>query len=104
MATKKTTTAVKKVTVQKPIVIATAKLKSLLPVPVAKPKQTQLAVIEPKQTTEEMVMGEWIKKLSVTKQRMEKLNDIHKNILGELLKEAFVVYSEAVKIDLGEEF
>lgn len=104
MATKKTTTAVKKVTAQKPSDKKPTKPKSLLPVVVVETKQTQLAVIEPKQTTEETVMGVWIKKLSVTKQRMEKLNDIHKNILGELLKEAFVVYSEAVKTDLGEDF
>lgn len=104
MATKKKTIAVKKVTVLKPTVKKPTKPKSSLPVVVAKPKQPQLAVLEPIQTTDETVMSEWIKKLSVTKQRMEKLNDIYKNILGELLKEAYVVYSEAVKTDLGEDF
>jgi hypothetical protein len=104
MATKKTTTAVTKVIVQKPSAKKSTKPKSLLPVVVAKPVQTKLAVVKPKQTADETVMGGWIKKLSVTKQRMELLNNRYKEILIELLKEAYVVYSEAVNTDLGEDF
>jgi len=82
----------------------TTKSKSLLPTLVTKPSQSQLVVVNPKKTTDEETLQVWADKLTHTKSKMKRLNEAYKNILYDLLKEAYSVYSEVVRSNLADGF
>jgi len=80
------------------------KPKSKALVPVVVPNQSNTVVVEDKKTADEAVLQEWANKLIATKSKMKRLNDAYKNILYELLKEAYAVYSEVVNSNLADGF
>jgi hypothetical protein len=79
----------------------TAKSKSLVPAVVTKPNQL---VVNSKKTADELVLQVWADKLTHTKSKMNRLNNAYKNILYDLLKEAYSVYSEVIRSNLADGF
>ena len=78
--------------------------KALVPTVVTIPAQSNSVVVVDKKTKDEAVLQVWADKLTHTKSKMKRLNDAYKNILYELLKEAYAVYSEVVQSNLAEGF
>jgi len=96
MVTKNKTKVPKNTTGKKP------KSKALVPVVVTNKSNT--VVVVDKKTADEVVQQEWANKLTQTKLRMEDVNRIYKNIIYDILKEAYAVYSEVVNSNLAEGF
>jgi hypothetical protein len=59
---------------------------------------------EDKEKQKKLVIGDWAKRLTSTKLRLEKLNNAYIDVLLKLLQEAYAVYGEVIRHDLADEF
>jgi GrpB-like predicted nucleotidyltransferase (UPF0157 family) len=59
---------------------------------------------EDKEKQKELVIGDWAKRLTSTKQRLEKLNNAYIDVLLKLLQEAYAVYGEVIRHELADVF
>ena len=59
---------------------------------------------EDKEKQKAFVIGDWAKRLTSTKLRLEKLNNAYIDVLLKLLQEAYTVYGEVIRHELAEDF
>lgn len=100
----KTKTAIKKTSVPKATKTKSVATKKQINALVTQSNEHKLAVWKETETANELVMKDWGKRLSHTKQKMGELQEIVERITIKLLNEAYSVYSEVVKSDLADEF
>ena len=107
VATKKITTAtkaVKKSTTPKATKSKTVKTQKKITALVKQSNKAKLAVWKKTETANELVMKDWGSRLTSTKVKMGKLQEIVERITIKLLEEAYSVYSEVIKSDLADDF
>ena len=66
--------------------------------------QHKLAVWEETEKANDLVLNDWAKRLTSTKNKMDRLREAVENITIKLLDEAYSIYSEVIKSDLADDF
>ena len=90
--------------------VATKKPKALPPAVLVKKillkaeNENRMVEWEDKEKQKELVIGDWAKRLTSTKLRLEKLNNAYIDVLLKLLQEAYAVYGEVIRHELADEF
>lgn len=83
---------------------ASSKKKKSYPVALSQTSEELLADFNENERQAEILMGEWAKRLKITKAKLNELNRQYIDIIIKLLKEAYSVYREVNNHDLSETF